>query len=154
VDAGLILCFIGHLPGRTTAVFNTFSITVLQWTCSLQITRKFFTVTITQLFSSGTGLEIGCWILPESHYIASARPAQKNPFYCWNVFTESLHSNGHAADRIETSHVIPSQRTHWCTACCPATNNKHSYFYCCMRFNVFTESLPSNALAMHIALFL
>jgi hypothetical protein len=34
-------------------------------------------------------------------YIASAPPAQKTPFYYCNVFTESSHSNGRGADRIE-----------------------------------------------------
>jgi hypothetical protein len=51
-----------------------------------------------------------------------------------------------------TSHVTPSHRIHWCAACCPATSNKHSHFYCCVRFNVFTESLPSNDFTIHITL--
>jgi hypothetical protein len=51
-----------------------------------------------------------------------------------------------------TSHVISSQRIHWCATCCPATSNKHSYFYCCVRFYVFTESLPSNALVIHVTI--
>jgi hypothetical protein len=67
-------------------------------------------------------------ILPESRYIASEPTAQKTPFYCWNVFTESWHCNGRGADRIETSHVIHSQPVHWCDACCSATSNKHSHF--------------------------
>jgi hypothetical protein len=50
----------------------------------------------------------------------------------------------------KTSHMIPSQRIYWYAACCPATSNKHSYIYCCMRFNMFTELLPSNALAIHV----
>jgi hypothetical protein len=28
-------------------------------------------------------------------------PAQKTPFNCWNMYTESLHSNGRGTDCIE-----------------------------------------------------
>jgi hypothetical protein len=97
--------------------------------------------------SPGTDPETGCRILPESRYIASAPIAQISLYY-WNVFTKSLHSNG----CIEISHVIPSQRIHWCAACCTATSNKHSYFYCCAHFNVVAESLRSNALAIHVTI--
>jgi hypothetical protein len=62
-------------------------------------------------------------ILQESRYIASARTAQRTPFYCWNVFTESLHSNGRDANRMG--------------------NN----VYRCLPFNVF-----SNALAIHVTI--
>jgi hypothetical protein len=34
----------------------------------------------------------------------------------------------------------------------PATSSKHSYFYCCLRYSVFTESLPSSALAIHVTI--
>jgi hypothetical protein len=36
----------------------------------------------------------------------------------------------------------------------PATSSKHSYFFCCLHYNVFTESLPSNDLAVHVTLLL
>jgi hypothetical protein len=44
------------------------------------------------------------------------------------------------------------ERTH-CSVRYAATSSKHSYFYCCLRYNVFTESLPSNALAIHVTIF-
>jgi hypothetical protein len=52
-----------------------------------------------------------------------------------------------------SSHVIASQRIHWCAACFPATSNKHSCFYCCLRYNVCTESLATNALTIHVTVF-
>jgi hypothetical protein len=33
----------------------------------------------------------------------------------------------------------------------PATSSKHSCFYSCLCYNVFTELLHSNALAIHVA---
>jgi hypothetical protein len=34
----------------------------------------------------------------------------------------------------------------------PATSSKHSYLYCCLHYNMFTESLHINALAIHITI--
>jgi hypothetical protein len=62
------------------------------------------------------------WPSPVQSFLG-LRPFGQTPFYCWNVFTESLHSKDRGADSIETSHVIPSQRIYWCTACCPATSS-------------------------------
>jgi hypothetical protein len=84
--------------------------------------------------------------------IASARPTQKTQFYCWNVYTNHYIATVAALTAYKTSHVIPRQRIHWCAVCCPATSNKHSYFYCCVRFDVFTESLPSKDLAIHVTM--
>jgi hypothetical protein len=145
---------VGYSPGGITINYNTPNITR---TSGLLIARQFITVisTVTylssfwKLASFGTPRE-----LLELHYIASVQPSQKTPFYCWNGFTKSLHSNGRGADCIGTSHTIHSQRIHWCTACCPATSNKHLYFYCFVRFNVLTESLPSKALAIHVNIIL
>jgi hypothetical protein len=53
-----------------------------------------------------------------------------------------LHSNGRGADNSRP--IIASL---------PATSSKHSYFYFCLRYNVLTESLPSNALAIHVTIF-
>jgi hypothetical protein len=104
------------------------------------------------------------WHFPLCGYPASTRDGTQSQslpnitrvalydLYCWDLFTESLHSNGRGADRIEISHVIPCQRIHWCAACCAETSNKHSYFYCCVRFNMFTESLSRNALAIHVTI--
>jgi hypothetical protein len=45
------------------------------------------------------------WLFLESCYtrIAAARITQKTQFYCWNLFTEPLHSNGRGMDTIENS---------------------------------------------------
>jgi hypothetical protein len=56
-----------------------------------------------------------------------ARTPQKQSVYCWGPLTERLHSNDRCADLQKTSHVIPSQRLHWCTDSYLATSNKHSF---------------------------
>jgi hypothetical protein len=101
---------------------------------------------------TGSRIELAANIPRFDWYSLRVDPHRNLRLYCWNVFTESLHSNGRGADRIGTSLVTPSQRIHWSASCCPAMSNKHSYFHCCVRFNVFAESLPRNALAMNVTL--
>jgi hypothetical protein len=57
------------------------------------------------------------------------------------VFAESLHSDGRGAERSEfiVALLVAQQR---------AINTRTSIVAC--RFNVFTESLPRTALAIHV----
>jgi hypothetical protein len=54
---------------------------------------------------------------------------------------QSLHSNGRGADN--SGQLLLRY---------PATSSKHLYFYYCLRYNVFTESLSSNALVIHVTI--
>jgi hypothetical protein len=44
------------------------------------------------------------------------QPHKKQPLYCWNMFTEWLHSNGRCTDRIDNlsrdSHIA-NLLAHW-----------------------------------------
>jgi hypothetical protein len=59
------------------------------------------------------------------------------------VFTESLHSNGRGADRSEFigALFVAQQRT------------INAALLLLHAFYVFTESLPSNALAIHVTIY-
>jgi hypothetical protein len=92
-------------------------------------------------------------ILQESPYVASAPITHRKhrsmvgtclPNHCIPTIAVLISQ--------KNSHVIPRQRIHWCAACCTATSNKHLY-YSCVRFNEFTESLSSNALAIYVTIY-
>jgi hypothetical protein len=75
---------------------------------------------------------------------------QKTPPLLLKRVHQSLRSNGRYADRTENNNVTPSRRIHWRAVRCSATISKHWYFYRCLRYNVFTESLPINDLTTHV----
>jgi hypothetical protein len=71
--------------------------------------------------------------------------SQKTHFYCCLAPTAQ-----------KNSHMISTQRVHWHADFCLATSYKHSPYWdissIVARFNVFTESLPNSALAIHITI--
>jgi hypothetical protein len=71
--------------------------------------------------------------------------AQKTQFYCCVAPTAQ-----------KTAHEVPTQRVHWRVDCCLATSYKHSSYWdtaaIVARFSLFTEPLPSNALAINVTI--
>jgi hypothetical protein len=88
-------------------------------------------------FPSGTGFIWNSLYNLRTDHTESISPG----CYCWNVCTN------HCTATVAVLTIAKPLLLRY-----PAKSSKHSYFYCCLCYNVFTESLPSNALAIYVTI--